>query len=323
MQTGTEMNKSTEKLTSQIPENIELLEKGVRLVSLTFGFSLYTNEAFSDIPDAVLGFFRRYLEWCPPEERKFYGTENMKKHKPVTPRTVQMLATWLKPGAPSRDYVMLEIKNGSVHQEAPTFKCLVYGREKGTPSYDSAANMVSMAVPVACGFERVGDLLNLVTEVCASFPFTAGHAGFSFECSRYVPWLSEKHAWSKAMRHPGIDICVPSSDMRLIGYDAVKAPGWLTILSQTKVKSLGGKDRVRAALSAKVAMLDVQGGTILQAGPLPGFGDVNRNDRLPLYKEVYRVVAPLCEIGVKRYPGLAMPNATENSERWLRRFTDA
>src|ERR1041385_5809116 len=90
-------------LKTEIPSGLELKEGGLRLVSVTFGVTLYTNAFFTEISKRVLGCLERFLQLCPPENLRFYATTNMRMHKPVTKRTLGMLETWLKPGAPHMD----------------------------------------------------------------------------------------------------------------------------------------------------------------------------------------------------------------------------
>src|SRR3954451_6817589 len=106
------MSKTPSSLPPELPEDLELVKGNVKKVSATFGISLYTDELFSKIPSAILESFNKFQSLCPKEELRFYATENMSQHKPVKPKTLGMLATWLKPGAPEREYIMLEIKNG-------------------------------------------------------------------------------------------------------------------------------------------------------------------------------------------------------------------
>jgi len=318
------MNSDHPNTPTVIPSGLELTEEGVRWVSLTFGVTLYTNVLFSEIPESVLGCFGKFLELCPQDHLRFYATTNMRRHKPVTKRTFGMLETWLKPGAPPREDIDLELKDGEVYQDAPKFKFKVCAGEKGSIMYEvKNANLISMAFPAEWGIERTEEMLYFVKELCSLFPFQSGHAGFSFECCRYAARASETHAWEKSMRHRGIDISRVPKNAIAVGQDALKGVGWLTILSKPFIERFGGLKKMRKLLSEDVEFIDVHSGIVLRAGPVPAFGDTNQGEDLTLYKDVYRVIASLVDVATERSPSFTMSgDFVEKTEAWYRRFSD-
>lgn len=310
---------STESL---IEKDLELVKDGLRVVTATFGLTLYTGEIFSSIPKVILECFDRYRSLCPESEMKFYGTENMRRHKPVTKRTLSILPTWLKPGAPPREYIMLEIQNGDAYQEAPTFKFLVFGGEKTSITYKvKSANIISMAFPAAWGLTRTEEMFNLMRELCELFPFQSGHAGFSLECSTYEVWSSQGHAWATSMRHHGLDIFRADKIMRAAGRNALVGVNWLTALDNKLVKKVGGQAKLRRKLSSAIDLIDLPGGLIIRAGKKPRIGDTNHNDLVPEYQEVFSALETLIEPAIERYGCLTVWNdASEKTNAWLRRF---
>ena len=319
--------KKTDQTTNQfaMPAGLELVENSERLVSLTFGLSLYTDVLLSTVPDAVLACYEKFLSLCPADQLKFYGTENMSRHKPVDKRVLNMLKTWLKPGAPPRKHIALELKDGDDMVSAPRFKFQVWGNEKGSTGYAAQnANLVSMAFPPEWGLQRTEQMYDLVKELCGVFPFRSGNAGFCFECSRYEKEASQSHAWKKSMRHRGIDIFVFSNDTISTGHDGVKGVNWITCLGDQHVTELGGNAKIRKALSDAVELIPVPGGLLLKAGPVPRLGDTNRREFLDAYKAVYKLIAPLGERAITRYPPLALGGGDpwENTLPWLKRLAD-
>jgi hypothetical protein len=308
----------------KIPPDLELMADGKRLVSLTFTVTLFTNELYSKVPEAVLACYKAFLGLCPAENLKFYLTENMKVEKPVTKRALNMLETWLKPGAPPRPYYALELKDGELGW-APKFKFEIWGAEikPGFTVPPNDANLVSMSFPPEWGWERTADMLQFVRELCDLFPYRSGYAGFSFECSRYDKLQSQKHAWAKSMRHRGIDIFNFSNESLAVQRDGIKGIGWLTILDNGFVKEFGGQKKLREALPDAVELLPVKNGLIIKAGPQPQIGDTNRREFLPEYKAVYKVVKPLAERAIERSPNLLLgPDSKDKTRAWLRRFDD-
>lgn len=310
-----------------IPKNLDLEVEDERIVSLTFSITLYTDVALSTIPGAVLGCYEKFLTLCPPDQLKFYATENMKQHKPVTKRVLNMLPTWLKPGAPPREYIALELKDGATFSAAPKFRFNVWGSEPGSSSHATGhANLIQTSFPPEWGVERPDAMVALVLDMCGLFPYQSGHAGFCFLCSPYDKKQSQNYAWARSMRHRGVDILAHPNDKKAVGRDAVKGADWLTLLSTAFVEKLGGERKIRSAVTKPVEILDAPRGLLIKAGPLPRLGDVNRRDDLPEYRQVYRIIAPLVEPGIERGPSLlagAPDDYDENTVAWRRRHQDA
>jgi hypothetical protein len=306
-----------------LPE-LDLVVDGARLVSLTFAVTLFTDVAFSTIPEAVLGCFERFLQLCPADRLKSYLTENMQEHQPITKRVLGMLRTWLKPGAPPREYVALELTDSDDPYSAPKCKFRVWGNEEESIGFGEDANLIHMAFPPEWGVDRAGEMEKLVVDLAGLVPYQSGLAGFCFECSRVRKRQGHSHAWARSMRHRGIDISTHPYDTTAVGIDAIKGVNWLTLVCDAFLDRLGGKNKVRAALSAPVEVIDIPGGLLFKAGPEPRLGDTNRRQFLPEYKQAYKVLAPLAQPGYDRpialLAGDEAKNFKENTRAWQRRF---
>jgi hypothetical protein len=317
---------SKDRGAGELPKDLELVQDGVRIVSLTFGIKLYTDLLFSKIPDAVLGCYDRYLKLFPGEGLKFYATENMSQHKPVAKRTLDMPRVWLKPGAPAREYVAIELHDGETFNAMPHHLFQMLGNEPGSLTRESEnANLVFMTFPAEEGLRRSAEFQKLVQELCEIFPFTSGHAGFTFVCSKYEQRKSNTFAWQKSMRHPGIDISLPVKDGIAAGFDGLKTVGWLTLVSDALAKKAGGEAKIRKALTKEIEVIPVKGGLMIKAGPAPRIGDTNRRDPLDDYRQVYRALKPVLEAAIARSKAIsiAAPDFAEKSIQWFRRFEDA
>ena len=301
---------------------LDFFEEDVRLVSSTFGLSLYTDRLLSEIPDAILYSYEKFLELVPKENLKFYATENMKRHKPVTERVFNMLKTWFKPDTLPRKYVVLELKDGNIYQDAPKFKFKISGSEKGSVGYEGeSANVLSCSFPPSWGVDKIDEMLGFIAALCDHFPFQSGHAGFSFECSRYEQEISQTYAWQKSMYHPGIDVSRIPEDSHAVGQDALKTVAWLTLVNMNFIDKLGGIKALKKKLPKKIELIETPYGYIFKAGDRPTIGNRNRGDSLPMYQGVYDVLAPLIKTASER--SLAFDIAddfVEKTERWYTRF---
>ncbi len=75
--------------------------------------------------------------------------------------------------------------------------------------------------------------------------------------------------------------------------DTIVDVNWLTAISASMMRSIGGIDRVRQQLSADVNIYEYEGGAVFRAGRHPKIGDVNMGDIPRAYKEVNDVLRPL------------------------------
>jgi len=308
------------------PAKFELRsDDGQLLVALGFGLTLYGSPPLSGDGKAVLDIYRRFLELCPKDALTFYASENMRQHKPIAKSTLNMLPTWLKPGAPAREMVSLQLKDGEQYQDAPRYNFQVFGMEKKSKMFKVGyASAISLGFPLEESGEFFTQMRDLFVAMCSVFPFRSGMAGLSFECSKYELETSQTHAWGLSMRHPGININRIVNDSMAVHTDAIKGVNWLTALSSEMVAGVGGAAKLRKALSREIEFIEVPHGIILQAGPAPAAGDLNRGDKLPLYRSVFQPLAPLVKVSAERTPSFNLStDYEERTTQWFLRFEDA
>jgi len=307
---------------SKIKTEVEQHVDKIRQVSLTFGLSFYTAESFSTFVPNLLQCEKLFHDFCPISTMKYYRTETMSQHKPVTKRTFGMVGAWFKPDTPLRDLIGLEIKDGDEYRSAPYCKLRLLGEELERAQTSQWSNLISMAFPAEWGLTRTQELFELINTLARLIPFRSGHAGFSMECSPYAQESSQTHAWAKSMRYPGIDISLGGRKETIAaGRHAVRGVNWLTLLCAPFVDGLGGMEKIKNKLKDGCAFSAINGGVLIQAGEAPATGDTNRKDHLPAYQSVYQAVKPLVEIAIKNSPWISTGSGEEaKTERWYRRF---
>ncbi len=305
-------------------KGLELVLDDTLVVRPAFAVSLFTATPFTAIPEPVLACHDLFLKLCPPEKVKHYLTETMDQHQRVTERTFTMLPTWLKKGAPKRKQVFIELTSSENREEAAEFRLEISGNEKGSISFAKKyANSIHMVFPAAWGVEHADKMRDLMIHLAGLFPYSFGYAGFALEWSAYFEEEACSHAFAKGMRHPGFDIYDNANDEEIVGHDSLNTVGWITLLGPELIERLGGREKVRAALSETIRMRDAGAGLLLTLGDAPEIGDTNRRDPLPAYRELYQLLAPIAEPGFERsgamefHPG----DIVENTLRWLRRFS--
>lgn len=298
-------------------------EEDVRIVSLAFDLVLCTDVFLSQWPSAVLHAYDAFLRVAPATALRWYRTENMSQHKPVTPRVKDMLRSWLSPGAPPREIINIELRDGDDFVDTADFSFFVYGSEASHIRHPFRANMIRLSFPAAWGIEHGRDVLRLASEVCERMPFQSGHVGFVLQKSAYVRKEGETQAWRLGMRYPCLDIANEGTDTVALR-DAVKGVGWATLLSDAFISRLGGSDAIRAALPDSVDIERVVGGLMLIIGPAPTIGDVDAGEDISAYKAVYRLIEPLQRAARDRYSTFKLPgnDYVAKTQRWLMRLAD-
>ncbi len=298
-------------------------EDGVRLVSLVLGFTVHVAQPLSGCGEAVLRLYEQFLkENAATGAVRFYATETMRQHKPITKSTLGMLPTWLKAGAPSREYLSIELKDGVQHQDAPHCKFEIYSVEQKSALFGRGrANMLSVSRPLTDDAEALHRFREQFLEACRILPVQSAIGGLRFECARYEKETAQTAAWVRSMRAKGIDICRIPEDGRAVGTDGLKGVGWLTALGADAIEEVGGAAKLRKAFPKEVEMFDIGAGVSLQLGPRPLTGDPARGEDLSLYRAVYRQLAPLIRLAGSRSISFSLAtDYVERTEQWFNRL---
>ncbi len=166
-----------------------------------------------------------------------------------------------------------------------------------------------------------GVLLQLATEAASRFPVLCGVAGHAATWNPHEKPTAfwEIHGWCK--RHLGLDVQDPDA-MAWQVLDGLPGTSWITVIGNSLA------DRLKidlAALAAGPWKHGVTGaalahGLILQAGPAPVLGDLNRDEFPWVYAEVARRLAPWFVKEPSPYWGGFYEK--EDTLAWLRRLVE-
>lgn len=303
----------------KVPQDLELVQDGVRLTSLVMAATVFFDEPPQAHKADLLAAWHAWQNWCPPERMNFYSTETMSEHRKVGPKTLRMLDAWLAPGAPVRNIVSFEIKDGATFDDSPhwMFDLLGVDSDPDDPS------MIQLAVPFGEGEAGAARLRAFTGALVARLGASHAVAGYALICSPYEEEASQTFARARSMRHRGLDILLSEADPVTVGHDGIKGVNWLTFIDRARIDRLGGDAAIRAALPPAVDVIPIGTGLLLQAGALPALGDENRRERVPLYRDVFRVLAPLTVDAFDRALDLVLEDddaATDLTLRWRRRL---
>jgi hypothetical protein len=182
---------------------------------------------------------------------------------------------------------------------------------------------MSFGLPFAWIADRPpGAFTQLVVDVCDALAPTHGYAGLaaigSVELRRSEPGFAAVIALVSRFR--GLEVDIPQSHgIYLAKENRIKGINWLTALDQSWIDRLGGSAALAAALGEGIEMRPFRTGMVIQAGPRPLLGDVNRNEPMPAYQAVARALKPIRIASV-----LSISDDfgfdEDRSDKWLARF---
>ena len=304
---------------TSVPEAFDATCEGIRVTSATFSISLYSAQAPSEIGQPIVDLFDRFRAIVGDDKLTFYATGTMAKHKKVTKRALGMPAVWMKPGARLSDLVSVEYHDGAQFNDAPKHLWAVHGSEEVDGQRITDPTVVRVSLPAQSALDDPESMVALTTELWGMAEFRFAHAGFAFECSRYMAETAHEYAYGQSMRHPGMDIAHTVNDAITMGESSIRGIGWLTLLDDATAERVGGTDALVEKLGDEAVVL-VKGGVMLRADETPQFGDVNRKDDLPGYRAVYAALESLMT-DTSDVPCLDIGGDFEaRTEAWLTRF---
>jgi hypothetical protein len=302
-----------------------MTEKDMRFDALTFrqgdlGYllpcvdvTLYWAGSVFDHSAGILDFYRQSLALITAD-LTFYRTETMGAARPLKKDTFDLLPLWLGQKAARRDIYMLFLESGAAADE-PSDLAFAMSASPGM-------GYVRLMLPPSYAVESRDAFLDLALRLGRTLSFDSGQGGFALNWNPLGKQtrrpVQTMHAL--AARYPGLDISYPSTTQFVV-LKGIKGVNWLTFLGSDYAKRLGGMEALRKTFSAEITLHDLGGGRIaIQAGAAPQIGDVNRQDTLPLYREVGRAVASVRATPHPRMIGPGGIPDDDSTETWLSRF---
>jgi hypothetical protein len=192
-----------------------------------------------------------------------------------------------------------------------------------------------VSFPLLWFADGAGSLPDVLLEICRTLKPVSGYGGIGVIESpdRSISRKYEPIVYQWAQRLPGLEPDYPISHSlwltngREDGRDGIKGGNWLTVLSDHYLAELGGANKVESdlkVLDSRFLVHRYEGGILIQAGPRPQLGDIERDLWPVLLVKLNKYLKP---IRVMRHnpfqrggPGDVFDKA--RSEAWLRRFDD-
>lgn len=252
-----------------------------------------------EFPQDYLELFDELAE--PIRERaNFYQTYNMAEWKAPSARTFSSPKTWLRRHKPDAARSLF-VREARATSDAAL--CGIDTRIHGEQSFawGDNADYIRQILPASDFQERASEFIERAISVCERVPFSSGHIGFALETSPLLGTAlqteGQRAAYALSVRHPGATIggFLETRAMRFI--KGVAGVSWLTLLGAAPVEALGGRQALREALAStpEIVMHEAQHGVVIQAGPAPALGDVNKGKDLPIHRAVYAALRAAIE----------------------------
>lgn len=275
--------------------------RDVPVVVPCFGISLFTHKLLSHSGQALVDAFERFGSLVPHSELRWYRTETMGARKPTSSKTMRLLPTWLRPGAPRREYLALEMTAGEGPWASSDLKFEVFGQEQSSPTLDLPdANYVHVTFPLGWMKDKLFELEAQARSLFESMPFVSGSAGPMLVQCPFYRMESQRFGWPTVMRYRGFDYADLQSDAFAVRGDGLRSVNWLTFVGSGLVEELGGVTAIGQRLSKAVQLNELPNGLCLKAGARPALGDWAAAERLVDYESVFHACEPLIDRAAQR-----------------------
>jgi hypothetical protein len=276
---------------NQLDEQLCVVEDGEVLCCIGLRATFYFFK--DDDPEVrrnILRVFERYVAETKGHLR--WGATP----KRATPKKLQ-----------GKDAAIADPRTWEKHLGAEEFCLVFHGAEKGNDaspySFIALARQerpycpgwVTLTLPLSWlkgrgpeGFSK------LVVDCCRILRPYHGYAGLSL-----IQHVDEGgaspamlHMQGLAFRFLGLEVDFPEFHADALE-KAIKGVNWLTILEDSWLPKVGGREKLEKELGEGFVFHEYPGGVVVQAGPRPLFGDVNWKEDLPHYKKLARALKPI------------------------------
>jgi hypothetical protein len=318
-----------------IPESHTVVRHGARVVTPALSVCVYFGELTDPVRKGLRDVWQRVR---PLYESKlaWFMTEAMPEKQPVDDDALGMPAFWFRPGARTRDrYVFYSYAGESDNDVGPygvelwvlnaaplpeQYRAL-YSALAKTSADDAGkqANCLRLSFPPPADESGIAEFADLCRFVFARVPFLSGYAGYALLFDEDSASFTSE-AWEAilriAMRHPGYDVFQYDAGAPFLYFHA-KGANWITALGEPFLERFDRLERAAYLRDSRLGVTRTNTSVLIQAGPAPQIGDLNRGDELPLYRQVAKAIEPLtC--------GAHWPFSRvfdeEKTMRWLKRF---
>ena len=268
----------------------------------------------------LVRFLRAYTDAFGTQQR-FYRTGDMKRFRAMDTKAIEGPNYWFSdPNILATKILGYRAHSGKKagQVQSPAIRMTLLG------PLDPPRFVLRIVLPVEWG-DDPDQVIALVRDALAELPLSSGYAGYSLFWEDSDSLVDrEVLQWSipLMLRYPGLGYgdAVRMSNGAQHGVAAVN---WLTFLGAEATAALGGLAGLERNAPAGVSVLALgKAGVILRAGDAPQIGDVNRQETVPIYGAVGKLVADVVAPDEALEQIFIKGMSDEDAHDWLRRFFD-
>ena len=295
----------------------DLDNSGKPMLTLCVGMVFYYRGGFLENAASILDFFENSMEIIGDRSRYFL-VDGEGKFKKVKKDTRDMLRFWAENPDNERGVHGLILETA---EKSAAFSDLAFQ----TLNVRESSGWCRLVVPVEHLMETgVDAFVKFAIKMGNGFEFSSGSVGYAM--NQHMGHQCRDQIFLISRRFPGIDLAAPNDFDRFVPYfnpsedDHIAGINWLTFLSKALLKRVGGKKTLQEKFSEKITIYELENGIMIQAGEEPQFGDVNKQENLPLYHEVGAALKSLLIPSDVLGQWNSIGGNSENTSDWLHRF---
>lgn len=231
------------------------------------------------------------------------------------------------------DLLSAVITSGEKPADAGLWEFRVFGLMKWQePLANSGRSVLTFSVPIPFLTERPTEFQRLFVDFSRRLDVVSGYAGLATNLSVPEAEANTPTEYWLSKRYIGMDVGDPLA-VAMHLRSGIKTVSWLTAINKDLLEKVGGIHALRSELPPDwFAFYDVNGGVVIQAGPMPEAGALadEQGAGVPVPPASYVVLNnALKSIRVpsvwqlqRGLMGAAAPiyKTTAESDEWLRRF---
>jgi len=196
--------------------------------------------------------------------------------------------------------------------------------ERKSEDLDLERSRLSCVWPVARCVDDPSSLIEMILNWCNLLHPEQGTAGIAPIAERGLIRNRFREYTPLLKRFPGLDMEYDPPIKTPLG-GGLRTVNWLTIVGDSYIKALGGRDALQGMVSDQIKLHDYDGGVLIQAGELPELGDVNNGLWPEHYRDVNAILRPFRSEDIQNTPMclIKVPepmDAYEETLAWIRRF---
>ena len=287
-----------------------------QVFTLCVGMVFYYRGGFLANASSILDFFDKSMEVIG-DRPSYFLVDGEGRFKKAKKDTRDLLRFWAENPDSDRGVHGLVLETA---EESAAFSDLAFQ----TKNVKGFSGWCRLLVPVEHLMEKgVDNFVRFSIKMGNSLNFSSGSAGYAM--NQHMGHSCRDKVFLTSRRFLGIDLAAPNDFDRFVPYfgssdkDNIAGINWLTFLNKKLLERVGGKKTLLGKLSKQITIHDMENGIMIQAGDKPHFGDVNKQENLPLYHEVGAALKSLLIPSDVLGPWDSI-GGSENTSEWLHRF---